>query len=108
MLERHSPERLAEIGRFAGAVAVEVEDVGRVFCCHGSPRGDQEIVTPRTPERRMRRASRGGSSSTSSSLRTSICSSCASVLGITSMNAGSVGLPYGATPGGVLGRARAR
>ncbi len=97
MLERHTPERLAEIGRFTGAVAVEVEGVGHVFCCHGSPRGDQEIVTPRTPESRMEALLEG--------VRLDVLATAhvhlqfeRRVLGITSMNAGSVGLPYGASP----------
>ena len=59
---------------FAGAVAVEVEGVGRVFVCHGSPRGDQELVTPGTPDERMR-ALLAGIRSTCSSPRTSTFSS---------------------------------
>jgi hypothetical protein len=46
MLERHSPERLSQIEAFAGAVKLDVEGIGRVFVCHGSPRGDRELVTP--------------------------------------------------------------
>ena len=54
MLERHSAARLAQIESFAGAVSVEVAEIGSVFVCHGSPRGDQELVTPETPDERMR------------------------------------------------------
>ena len=36
MLERHTAHRIAEIERFAGAVSVIVEGVGRILVCHGS------------------------------------------------------------------------
>ena len=39
MLEQHSSPRIAEIKRFAGAVSVRVEGVGRLVVCHGSPKG---------------------------------------------------------------------
>ena len=97
MLERHSLERLEEIRRFAGAVAVEVENVGRVFCCHGSPRGDQEIVTPQTPERRMRALLSGNDVDVLVTAHVHL-QFVRQVAGVGSMNAGSVGLPYGATP----------
>jgi hypothetical protein len=33
---------------------VEVEGVGQVLFCHGSPRSDEEIVTAATTEERLR------------------------------------------------------
>jgi predicted phosphodiesterase len=29
---------------------IEVEQLGRVHCCHATPRGDEDILTPITPE----------------------------------------------------------
>jgi predicted phosphodiesterase len=97
MLERHSAERLVQIESFAGTVTTHVEGIGRVFVCHGSPRGDQELVTPGTPDARM--------SALLDGLQLDVLVTAhvhlqfeRRVLGITSMNAGSVGLQYGGTP----------
>jgi predicted phosphodiesterase len=97
MRERHGPERLAQVESFAGAVAVQVEGVGRVFVCHGSPRGDQELVTPETPEPRMRALLEDTDLDVLVTAHTHLQFE-RRVLGITSMNAGSVGLQYGGTP----------
>ena len=97
MLERHTTERLAQIESFAGAIAVEVEGVGRVFVCHGSPRGDQEIVTPATPDERMEALLDGTSLDVLATGHVHLQYE-REVLGITSMNGGSVGLQYGETP----------
>jgi predicted phosphodiesterase len=97
MLEHHSAERLAQIESFAGAVNTDVEGIGRVFVCHGSPRGDQELVTPGTPDGRM--------SALLGAMKLDVLVTAhvhlqfeRQVLGITSMNAGSVGLQYGGSP----------
>jgi predicted phosphodiesterase len=97
MLARHSPERLRQIEGFAGAVAVDVDGLGRVFCCHGSPRGDQEIVTPETAEQRMRALLDGLEAEVLVTAHVHLQFE-RSVVGIRSMNAGSVGLPYGDDP----------
>ena len=97
MLERHSAERLAQIEAFAGAVTVEVDGLARVFACHGSPRGDQEIVTPGTPDKRMEALLVGTSLDVLVTAHVHLQFE-RQVLGITSMNAGSVGLQYGGTP----------
>jgi predicted phosphodiesterase len=97
MLAQHTPERIGQIGDFVGAVTVVIEGLGRVFVCHGSPRGDQEIVTPRTPDDRMRGLLSGMELDVLVTAHVHLQFS-RSVLGITSMNAGSVGLQYGDTP----------
>ncbi|HEU0304182.1 MAG TPA: metallophosphoesterase family protein [Gaiellaceae bacterium] len=97
MLERHPPARLAQIEGFAGAVNVEVDGLGRVFVCHGSPRGDQELVTQETPDERMRALLEGVEADVLVTAHVHL-QFARSVLGITSANAGSVGLPYGDTP----------
>jgi predicted phosphodiesterase len=97
MVARHRPARLAQIATFVGSVAVQVEGVGRVFVCHGSPRGDQELVTQGTPEARMRGLLGGTTLDVLVTAHTHLQFE-RKVLGITSMNAGSVGLQYGGTP----------
>jgi predicted phosphodiesterase len=97
MLERHTAQRLAQVESFAGAVSVDVDGVGRVFICHGSPRGDQELVTPRTPDGRM--SALLGATTLDVLVTAHVHLQFErQVLGITSMNAGSVGLQYGGSP----------
>jgi predicted phosphodiesterase len=98
MLERHSAGRVAQVESFAGAVSADVEGIGRVFACHGSPRGDQELVTPETPDSRMGALLDGTQLDVLVTAHVHLQFE-RTVLGITSMNAGSVGLQYGGTPG---------
>jgi putative phosphoesterase len=42
------------LASFAETIAFEVDGLGRVLLCHGSPRSDEEIVTARTPDERLR------------------------------------------------------
>jgi putative phosphoesterase len=42
------------LASFADRLVVEIEAVGQVLFCHGSPRSDEEIVTAATPEGRLR------------------------------------------------------
>jgi predicted phosphodiesterase len=97
MPAQHTPERIAWIQGFAGAVAVDIGGLGRVFVCHGSPRGDQEIVTQRTPDERMLELLAGTKLEVLVTAHVHLQFE-RQVLGITSMNAGSVGLQYGDTP----------
>jgi predicted phosphodiesterase len=97
MLEQHAPERIEQIQCWAGAVKVEVDGIGRVFICHGSPRGDQELVTPATPDERVRALLDGTKLDVLVTAHVHLQFE-RWVLGITSMNAGSVGLQYGGTP----------
>ena len=76
---------------------MEVEGVGGVFVCHGSPRGDQELVTPGTPDDRMQALLAGTELDVLVTAHVHLQFE-RRVLGITSMNAGSVGLQYGGTP----------
>ncbi len=97
MLQHHDPDRIEQIGQFAGAVAVDVEGLGRLVVCHGSPRGDQEVVTPETPERRMPALLEGTRLEVLATAHVHLQFE-RQVCGVTSMDAGSVGLQYGNTP----------
>jgi predicted phosphodiesterase len=97
MLEQHAPGRIEQIQGWAGAVTVEVDGIGRIFICHGSPRGDQELVTPGTPGPRMRALLDGMELDVLVTAHVHLQFE-RQVLGITTMNAGSVGLQYGGTP----------
>ncbi len=97
MLERHSAARMAQIESFAGAVTVDVAGIGSFFICHGSPRGDQELVTPGTPDDRMRAVCADIEADVLVTAHVHLQFE-REGLGITSMNAGSVGLQYGGTP----------
>jgi predicted phosphodiesterase len=97
MLEQHTAQRIADIEGYAGAVTVDVEGAGRLFICHGSPRGDQELVTPGTPDERMEALLAGTQLDVLVTAHVHLQFR-RGVLGITSMNAGSVGLQYGGAP----------
>jgi diadenosine tetraphosphatase ApaH/serine/threonine PP2A family protein phosphatase len=45
---------MALLGQFEESVVVEIDGLGPVRFCHGSPRSDEELVTPATPEERVR------------------------------------------------------
>ena len=48
--ERLGAERLSAVERWPISFAVEVEGLGAVRCCHATPHGDEDILTPATPE----------------------------------------------------------
>ncbi len=74
-------------------VSVEVEGLGEVLVCHGSPRSDEEKLTFLTPDERLRQALAGVTA------RLVVCGhthmqfdrTCGDVRVV---NAGSVGMPY--------------
>jgi predicted phosphodiesterase len=41
------------IGSFQPTITLEIEGLGRVLFCHGSPRSDTEIITTLTPDERL-------------------------------------------------------
>jgi predicted phosphodiesterase len=93
LAERHSPEAIAFLATFAERVAVDVDGLGPVCFCHGSPRSDNEIVTPKTPAKRIRAMTAGISERVLVTAHTHIQFD-RRVAGIRSVNAGSVGIPY--------------
>ncbi len=52
--ESISPRQRDFLAAFRPSVTLELEGLGRVLFCHGSPASDTEILTRITPERRLR------------------------------------------------------
>jgi predicted phosphodiesterase len=98
MQESHTAEMLAFAGGFEESVVVEVDDLGAVRFCHGSPRSDEECVTPETPQERVREFSAEVPERVIVSAHVHIQFD-REVAGIRSVNPGSVGLPYEGRPG---------
>jgi putative phosphoesterase len=54
LAEQHGPERTSLVNRFEPFVVVDVDGLGPTRFVHGSPRSDEECVTPVTPVERVR------------------------------------------------------
>jgi putative phosphoesterase len=93
MQAHHSDDMREFLGTFEEQVVVEVDGLGSVRFCHGSPRSDEECVTPETPEERVREFSTGVDESVIVTGHVHIQFD-REVAGIRSVNSGSVGLPY--------------
>jgi predicted phosphodiesterase len=98
MQAHHTPEMREFLAGFEEYVVVDVDDLGPVRICHGSPRSDEECVTPETPEARVRAFSAGVAEHVIMTAHVHIQFD-REVAGIRSVNAGSVGLPYEGRPG---------
>ena len=93
MLARHSRSTRAFLATFVEAAVVEIDGLGAVRFCHGSPRSDEELITFETPEGRMRALMEGVGERVLVSAHTHIQFD-RTVAGIRSINPGSVGMPY--------------
>jgi putative phosphoesterase len=93
MVEKHDEAARAFLAGFAESVVVDVDGLGAVRVCHGSPRSDEEIVTPETPEARVREFMEGVSERVLVTAHTHLQFD-RDVAGIRSLNAGSVGMAY--------------
>ena len=51
---QHGPEETAFVNGFPSHVVLDVDVLGPTRFVHGSPRSDEECVTPETPEERVR------------------------------------------------------
>jgi putative phosphoesterase len=98
MQRQHSREARAFLERFAEQAIVEVDELGAVRFTHGSPRTDEECVTPETPESRVREFMGEVDERVLVSAHVHIQFD-REVAGIRSVNPGSVGLPYEGTTG---------
>jgi putative phosphoesterase len=93
-----SREQRAFLSTRPAAVTVDVEGVGVVRFCHGSPRADDEFMTMLTPETRLRALLTGVEE------RVVVCGHShhqflREVDGVRVANAGSVGFPFADEPG---------
>lgn len=98
MQAHHTPEMREFLTGFEEHVVVAVDGLGPVRICHGSPRSDEECVTPETPEERVREFAAGVGERVILTAHVHIQFD-REVAGIRSVNAGSVGLPYEGRPG---------
>ena len=92
-LDREQRDFLAS---FEPVVALDVEGVGTVLFCHGTPESDEEIITPETPEPILAEVLARAKSDVVVGGHTHIQMDRA-VAGKRFVNAGSVGMPYGGT-----------
>jgi putative phosphoesterase len=93
MAAQHDAEATSFVNGFDQSVVVEVDGLGDTRFVHGSPRSDEECVTPETPAARVREFSAGVDERTIVTAHVHIQFD-REVAGIRSVNAGSVGLPY--------------
>ncbi len=98
MQAHHTAEMREFLTGFEDYVVVDVDGLGPVRFCHGSPRSDEECVTPETPAARVREFSDGVDERVIVTAHVHIQFD-REVAGIRSVNAGSVGLPYEGVPG---------
>jgi putative phosphoesterase len=98
MQEQHSGDLRAFVEGFEEQVVVDVADLGAVRFAHGSPRSDEECVTPATPEERVREFMNGVAERVLVTAHVHIQFD-REVAGIRSVNPGSVGLAYEGEPG---------
>jgi predicted phosphodiesterase len=95
---RHSEQAVALLGRCVERVSIDIDGLGPVCFCHGSPRSDEELVTPETPEERVRLMTAELSERVLVTAHTHLQFD-REVAGIRSVNPGSVGMPYEERPG---------
>jgi putative phosphoesterase len=97
MLEQHSQAARAALASFREAAVLEIDGLGRVRFCHGSPRSDEELITSGTSEERMQALLDGVVERILVSAHTHIQFD-REVAGIRSINPGSIGMPYEGEP----------
>lgn len=98
MQEQHTLDARAFLDRFAEHHVVDVDGLGAVRFCHGSPRSDEECVTQETPVERVREFSEGIAERVIVTAHVHVQFDRA-VDDVRSVNPGSVGLPYEGRPG---------
>ena len=96
--ERLSPADADFLAAFEDTVSVQVDGLGAVLVCHGSPRSDEEMVTQRTPESRVAPMLAGVREDVVVCGHTHMQFDRA-LAGKRVVNGGSVGMPYADRPG---------
>jgi predicted phosphodiesterase len=104
--DRLGPERLAAVAAWLTSFVLEVEGLGRVRCCHATPSGDEDILTPITPEAEAIDSFEGTLEEVVVGGHTHIQFE-RRIRGWRFVNVGSVGRPRELQPGRLLGAARA-
>jgi predicted phosphodiesterase len=98
MLARHAEATLDALQTFSATLTLDIQGLGPTRFCHGSPRSDEELITPSTPDDRMRALLEQVDEQVLVSAHTHIQFD-RRVVGIRSLNPGSVGVPYQGAPG---------
>ena len=93
MADAHTDEDLAFVATFAERVSLEIEKLGPTLFCHGSPRGDNELLTAETTAERITEATAGVSERVLVTGHTH-CQYDREIAGVRTINPGSVGMPY--------------
>jgi predicted phosphodiesterase len=93
MVSQHSAVDFRFLETFLPEIVIDIDGLGSVRFCHGSPRSDEECVSPATPEARI------GALIADVPERVLVTAHVhvqfdRLVAGIRSVNAGSVGMPY--------------
>jgi putative phosphoesterase len=89
-----SSEHRDFLASFPDDVKLDLDGLGRVLFCHGSPRGDEEMMTAATPEDRLREMTAGVGANVIFCGHTHMQFDRTSG-GVRIVNPGSVGMPYG-------------
>jgi len=92
--EQVSDEQRDFLAGFQDTVTVEIDGLGGVLFCHGSPRSDVEVMLVDTPEERMRELLDGVDANVVVCGHTHMPFDRV-VEGVRVVNPGSVGMPYG-------------
>ena len=97
-MDRLGGERLEFLAGLPETVTIDVEGLGGVLFCHGSPRSDEDIITAVTPDERLARILKGVGE------RFVVCGHThhqfdRTAHGVRVVNAGSIGMPYEGRPG---------
>lgn len=98
MVQQHGTRDLALLGEFEALLTVEIDGLGPTCFAHGSPRSDEECVTVRTPDSRVRELSAGVDAACVVTGHTHMQYE-REAAGLRLVNPGSVGLPYETEPG---------
>ncbi len=98
LVAAHGDDGLATIGSWPGGLRVARPQAGGLRLCHGSPRSDIEVLTSLTGDERLREATTGVDEAVVVHGHTHVQYRRHAV-GKVITGAGSVGLPYAASPG---------
>jgi predicted phosphodiesterase len=93
MLAQHDADDLAFLAALEQTVSVDVDGLGPTCFCHGSPRSDEECVTPATPAARIQEFMAGRDERIVVTAHVHLQYD-RTVDGIRLVGPGSVGLPY--------------